>query len=277
MHTSPAPVWTAHTLEEALRLRAEHPKATVLAGGTDVMVYVEAGVQRLDEVLNIWGCEDLRGITATEAGIRIGALSTWTDLRQHPDIPEALKECAATVGAAQIQNRGTVGGNIVNGSPAGDSLPLWLALDAELEVASIRGSRRIAAVDFWTGYRSNALAKDELLIAVYIQPDSGDVLHYRKVGTRMAQSISKVVLGARIRLEDGHITEARIAMGSVAATPIRLCSVETALVAGEGISAADHVVEDITPIDDIRSTSTYRNTVAKRIVASLLERCLENR
>ena len=181
------------------------------------------------------------------------------------------------MGAAQIQNRGTVGGNIVNGSPAGDSLPLWLALDAELEVASIRGSRRIAAVDFWTGYRSNALAKDELLIAVYIQPDSGDVLHYRKVGTRMAQSISKVVLGARIRLEDGHITEARIAMGSVAATPIRLCSVETALVAGEGISAADHVVEDITPIDDIRSTSTYRNTVAKRIVASLLERCLENR
>lgn len=277
MHTSPAPVWTARTIDEALKLRAEHPEATVLAGGTDVMVFVEAGVQRLDEVLNIWGCSELAGIETTAEGIRIGALSTWTDLREHPAVPEALKECAATVGAAQIQNRGTVGGNIVNGSPAGDSLPLWLAMDAEFEVASIRGTRHIAAVDFWTGYRSNALATDELLIAVHIRPDSRDILHYRKVGTRMAQSISKVVLGARLRIEDGHVTEARIAMGSVAATPLRLCSVEAGLIAGEGVNAASHVVEDITPIDDIRSTSGYRNTVATRIVASLLERCLENR
>ena len=137
MHTSPAPVWNPQTLMEALALRAEHPHATVLAGGTDIMVFVEAGSLQMDEVLNLWSCDELRGVDQTDAGIRIGALSTWTDVRHDARLPEALRECARTVGAEQIQNRGTVGGNIVNASPAGDSLPLWLALDASLPRAAL--------------------------------------------------------------------------------------------------------------------------------------------
>ena len=268
MHTSTAPVWTATTLGEALRIRDEHPEATVLAGGTDLMVFVESGAMTLNGVLNLWGCEGLSGIEENAGGVRIGAMSTWRDVRASALMPAALRECAATVGAAQIQNRGTVGGNIVNGSPAGDSLPLWLALDAHFEVASVAGSRRIAASDFWTGYRQNAMHANEILVAVHIAPTASDSLHFRKVGTRMAQAISKVVLGGRIRRDGDRIIEARVALGSVAATPVRLPSVEAALVAGEGADAATHVHKDIAPIDDIRSTSDYRMNVAKRIVRS---------
>ncbi len=275
MHTSTAPVWTATTLTEALQLRAEHPEATVLAGGTDLMVFVESGAMTLNGVLNIWGCEGLSGIASNDDGVRIGAMSTWRDVRASALMPDALRECAATVGAAQIQNRGTVGGNIVNGSPAGDSLPLWLALDAQFEVASVDGSRRIEASEFWTGYRQNATQPNELLVAVHITPVEGDNLHFRKVGTRMAQAISKVVLGGRIRRDGERITEARVALGSVAATPVRLPTVEAALVAGEGLNAAEHVQRDISPIDDIRSTSDYRMSVAKRIVQSWIGQCLK--
>ncbi len=274
MHTSNAPVWNPQNLMEALALRAEHPKATVLAGGTDIMVFVEAGALQMDEVLNLWSCDELRGIDDTDDGIRIGALTTWTDIRQDSRLPDALRECARTVGAEQIQNRGTVGGNIVNASPAGDSLPLWLALDATLEVASVRGTRMISASDFWTGYRTTALAGDELLLAVHIRVDASDRITYRKVGTRMAQAISKVVLGGRIQVDnDGQVTHARLALGSVGPVPLRLKSVEDALL-GKPIhsSAADSVAKDITPIDDIRSTADYRRTVATRIVRSWLKR-----
>ena len=272
MLSCPAPVYTANTIEEALRMRAEHPEATVLAGGTDVMVFIEGGALKPTSVLNIWGCIGLRSIEQTETGHRIGALSTWTDIANHPGLPPALIECAATVGAAQIQNRGTVGGNIANASPAGDSLPLWLAMDAEFELASTRGTRRVEAADFWTGYRTTAMAKDELLLAVHIAPRDNDSVVYRKVGTRMAQAISKVVLGGRIRTENGIVTEARVALGSVAAVPVRLPSVEAALVgAPVDPGAARLVAEDITPIDDIRSTASYRTAVATRIIRSWLE------
>ena len=108
MHTSTAPVWTATTLGEALRIRDEHPEATVLAGGTDLMVFVESGAMTLNGVLNLWGCEGLSGIEENAGGVRIGAMSTWRDVRASALMPAALRECAATVGAAQIQNRGTV-------------------------------------------------------------------------------------------------------------------------------------------------------------------------
>ena len=273
MYTSQANVWTASTLDEALQLRAEHPEATILAGGTDVMVFIEGGSLRPESVLNIWPCADLKGIVSTEAGIRIGALSTWTEVGECADLPAALRECAATVGAAQIQYRGTVGGNIANASPAGDSLPLWLALDAEFELASIRGRRMVAANDFWTGYRTTALAADELLLAVHLSFDPTDEIVYRKVGTRMAQSISKVVLGGRLRIEDGVVTEARGAMGAVAPVPLRLPTVEAALT-GKPVSpdAANQVSDDIQPIDDVRSTAEYRIAVAARVVRSWLER-----
>jgi CO/xanthine dehydrogenase FAD-binding subunit len=273
MYTSEAQVWTATTLDEALQLRAEHPEATILAGGTDVMVFIEADTLRPESVLNIWPCADLKGIESIENGMRIGALSTWTEVGLCAELPAALRECAATVGAAQIQNRGTVGGNIVNASPAGDSLPLWLVLDAQFELASVRGRRMVPANEFWTGYRTTALAADELLLAVHIQWDPTDEIVYRKVGTRMAQSISKVVLGGRLRVRDGIVAEARVAMGSVAAVPTRLPSVEAALT-GRPISAqaADQVHLDIQPIDDVRSTADYRVAVAARVVRSWLER-----
>ncbi len=272
MYTSQAQVWTATTVNEALQLRADHPEATILAGGTDVMVFIEGGTLRPESVLNIWPCKDMKGIESTDKGFRIGALSTWTDVGLCAELPPALRECAATVGAAQIQNRGTVGGNIANASPAGDSLPLWLVLDAQFELGSIRGRRMVAASEFWTGYRTTALAADELLLAVHISCDPTDEIVYRKVGTRMAQSISKVVLGGRLRVRDGIVTEARVAMGSVAPVPLRLTSVEAALT-GRPISAeaADRVHDDIQPIDDVRSTADYRVAVAARIVRSWLE------
>ena len=276
MNTSQAPVHTATDLSHALALRQAHPEATVLAGGTDLMVFIETGAVQPSSIINLWGCSDLRGVQENEATgqVRIGALTTWTDLIQHAAIPEVLQECARTVGAVQIQNRGTVGGNIVNASPAGDSLPLWLVLDAEFEVASVSGTRRIPANEFWTGYRTTALQPDELLIAVHICPDHTDHLYYRKVGTRLAQAISKVVLGGRIKVVDGKVAEARIALGSVGPTPLRLTEVEDAL-RGQPIdpAAADLVAQAITPIDDIRSTADYRSGVATRIVRSWLERC----
>ncbi len=269
MLASAAPVHRAHTLAEALAQRAAHPHATLLAGGTDLMVFIELGSVAPTAIIDLWACRELRGITTD--GRTIGALTTWTDLARHAAIPAALRECARTVGAPQIQNRGTVGGNIVNASPAGDSLPLWLALDAIFELASVRGTRHVPASEFWLGYRKTALATDELLTRVHLHPHGDDRLGYRKVGTRRAQAISKVVLGGRLRLRDGIVTDARVALGSVAATPIRARHVEAALVGHPiDLAAADAVTRDITPIDDIRSTAAYRNTVARNVIRAWL-------
>ncbi|MDP2316575.1 MAG: xanthine dehydrogenase family protein subunit M [Pseudomonadota bacterium] len=269
MLTCTAPVHRVSTLAEALAQRAAHPDATVLAGGTDLMVFLELGSVNPPAILDLWGCTELRGIS--EDGHTLGALSTWTDVARHPALPAALRDCARTVGAPQIQNRGTIGGNIVNASPAGDSLPMWLAMDAQFELASVRGVRQVPASAFWLGYRKTALAADELLTRVHLRPHADDRLHYRKVGTRLAQAISKVVLGARLRVVDGVVTEARVALGSVAPTPIRAHHVEAALVGRPlDAAAADAVAHDIAPIDDIRSTADYRRTVAANVIRAWL-------
>jgi CO/xanthine dehydrogenase FAD-binding subunit len=270
MLTSPAPVHRARTLADALAWRASHPHATVLAGGTDLMVFLELGSANPTSVLDLWGCTELRGIS--EDGRTLGALTTWTDMVRHPALPVALRDCARTVGAPQIQNRGTIGGNIVNASPAGDSLPMWLVTDATFELASVRGVRQVPASAFWLGYRKTALAPDELLVRVHLHPHAGDRLHYRKVGTRLAQAISKVVLGGRLRIEGGIVTEARVALGSVAPTPIRAHHVEAALL-GKPVdpAAAAAVADDIAPIDDIRSTAAYRRTVSANVIRAWLE------
>jgi CO/xanthine dehydrogenase FAD-binding subunit len=281
MKTSQAPVHRATSLPEALAFRAAHPDATVLAGGTDLMVFLEADQIDPVEVIDIWACHELRGLSSVKsgatgaAGLRFGALTTFADLRDDLRVPAVLRECARTVGAMQIQNRATLGGNIVNGSPAGDSLPLWLALDARFVVASTTGQRTIPVTEFWTGYRSNSLAPDELLIAIEVDDPCDDALVYRKVGTRLAQAISKVVLGGRIRQEGGVVREARIALGSVAATPVRCPAAEAALVGNflsEGsISACvDALGTDIQPIDDVRSTASYRLTVARNVTKTWL-------
>ena len=149
---------------------------------------------------------------------------------------------------------------------------MWLVTDATFELASVRGVRQVPASAFWLGYRKTALAPDELLVRVHLHPHAGDRLHYRKVGTRLAQAISKVVLGGRLRIEGGIVTEARVALGSVAPTPIRAHHVEAALL-GKPVdpSAAAAVADDIAPIDDIRSTAAYRRTVSANVIRAWLE------
>jgi CO/xanthine dehydrogenase FAD-binding subunit len=275
---SAAPVLDPRDLGEALALRAAHPEAMPLAGGTDVMVYLEGGAIDPPRFLNLWGLTELGGITRTGDGLRIGALATHTDIVRNPDaqaLAPALVEACRTVGAVQIQNRGTLGGNIVNASPAGDTLPVLLALDARFELHSAaRGARRVPAATFWQGYRRMDLAPDELLVAVHLpSPASGDRTHFRKVGTRQAQSISKVVLGARVRFDGEVVTEARVAFGSVAATPVRCPLTEAALVGrrhSDLASVADTVAMEIRPIDDVRSTAEYRLDVAVRVLRAWL-------
>lgn len=279
LHSPTCPVDRPRSLDEALALRAEHPDASVLAGGTDLMVSLELGAWAPTRVLDLWRVAELRGIATSPEGLtRVGALCTWTDVARSSLLPGALRDAARTVGAPQIQNRGTVGGNIVNASPAGDSLPMWLALDAELELRSTRGVRTVPASAFWLAYRRTALAHDELLTAVLLPPRAWapagpDHLAYRKVGTRLAQAISKVVLGGRLRVEGGVVMEARVALGSVAPVPLRLPRVEAALVGrplAEAPAAAELVAADIHPIDDIRSTADYRLRVARNVVHTWL-------
>lgn len=284
-----AAVYSPRGLAEALEVRAAHPEAVVLAGGTDLMVMLEAGVIRPAAFLNLRGVRELAAITAEPGagGVRIGALATHAEIARSPLLAAypALVEACRTVGAVQIQNRGTLGGNVVNASPAGDTLPVLLALGARLVAEGPRGRREIAAERFWTGYRRVDLAADELLSAIILPPaDPGDRTTFRKIGTRQAQSISKVVYAARLRLEGGapgsaaRVVAAGIAFGSVGPVPLR-CPTAEAAVAGrtlaelaEGADAcARAALADIAPIDDIRSTAAYRRAVAVRSLRSWLQ------
>lgn len=271
------PVTSPRDLAEAYAtLAAASPDAPArpVAGGTDLLVALtgELGPPP-DSVVDLWAIDGLRGIAVDGDTLRLGALTTYTDIRRSPlcrqHLP-ALVEAAATIGAAQIQHRGTLGGNIANASPAGDTLPVLLAADARIVVGSVRGEREIPAPAFWTGYRQTALAHDELVVAIRIPLASGREMRFRKVGTRRAQSISKVVLAVAWRGGE-RWTDVRVALGSVAATPIRATATEEAL---EGSAptqatadrAADALAAELAPIDDVRSTAGYRRVVAARIL-----------
>ena len=277
MLSCPAPVLSPRSLAEALDLRARHPEARPLAGGTDLMVELEAGHAAAAAYLNLWGLPDLSGLSGDASqGLRLGALTTFRDLARAEAAPAVLRDTARTIGAAQIQARATLGGNIANASPAGDSLPVWLALGASFELASVRGARIVPADRFFQAYRAVDLAADELLVAVHVPPwrhEGGEDRHvYRKVGTRLAQAISKVVFAGRLRLVQGVVTECALAMGSVAPTPVRLRAVEAALVGrAPDPAAADQISFDIKPIDDVRSTAEYRLSVARGVVRAWLD------
>ncbi len=277
------PVVTARSLVEAYSLLATGDR-TPIAGGTDLMVRITGEIGEPPErMLDIWRLEELRGIDVTPDGGRlvIGSLATWTDIRRSPLVVtylRALSEAAATIGAAQIQNRGTIGGNIANASPAGDSLPVLLAADAELVLGSVDGERRVAADEFWTGYRQTARRPDELLLRVEVPLVAGRTVRFRKVGTRRAQAISKVVLALAWRTVGAEAAwhDVRVALGSVAATPIRVASVEAVLEgAAPGVAiaqrAADALRASISPIDDVRSTADHRRLVSGRILARIIE------
>jgi CO/xanthine dehydrogenase FAD-binding subunit len=265
-------------LSEALALRAEGGWLPI-AGGTDLMVQLEAeAIPTPERVLDLSRVAELKGISTDSYDVAIGALTTYTELRQSPLISArlpALEEVAATVGAAQIQNRGTIGGNICNASPAGDTLPVLLAVDAVFELGSTAGIREVPARDFWTGYRRTALQDDELLVRVRFPVDRSRRTRFRKVGTRAAQAISKVVLALSYRDESGTWRDVRVALGSVAATTIRVPRTEAVLEGsrpGEAVAevAARTLAEGIAPIDDVRSTAGYRRSVAARVLHRLL-------
>jgi CO/xanthine dehydrogenase FAD-binding subunit len=272
------PIETPSSLADAFGLlsgSAADDQLTPIAGGTDVMVRITGEIgEPPARLLDLWRLDELRGITADGGAVTLGALTTYTEIRRSDQCREhlpALVEAASTIGAAQIQNRGTLGGNIANASPAGDTLPVLLALDAEIVVGGPRGERTVAASDFWIAYRRTALAPDELILRIRIPVRGGREARFRKIGTRRAQAISKVVIAVAWREQLGSATwrDVRVALGSVADRPIRAAAAEAAL---EGSSptpeAADRAAEalagEIHPIDDVRSSADYRRVVAAR-------------
>ena len=208
-------VLTPTSLKEALSLLAVHPNARPLAGGTDLMVPFAAGRLPDHLFLNLWGLTELQGIVVTEGAVTLGALTLFRDIAAHAllqrEFPNLVRSAKVT-GALAIQSRGSLGGNIANGSPAADTPPSLLAYGAELELGSLRGSRWVPYADFHTGYKRSLLAPDELITRIRLQrPREGGFHYFRKVGTRQAQAIAKVSLAAWIQVEDGRIQELRLA------------------------------------------------------------------
>lgn len=273
------PVVSPRTLDEAYQVLSTLPHRPV-AGGTDLLVQISGEIGEPPErVLDLWGLDDLRGIRVDGDHLVIGALTTYTQIRRSHEVAEflpALAEAAATIGAAQIQNRGTLGGNAANASPAGDTLPILLATDAELVLGSARGERTVPASEFWPSYRQTSLAADELILSIRFRLPGQRHVRFRKVGTRRAQAISKVVMALAWQARpDGAWQDVRLALGSVAATPVRAPRTEATLDgASPNAETADRAAEtlrgEIQPIDDVRSTADYRREVAARVLHRLI-------
>jgi CO/xanthine dehydrogenase FAD-binding subunit len=251
------------------------------AGGTDLMVLLEAGKLPHQNYLNIWGLDELRGIEANDTHLMLGALTTYTQIQAHPILRAEfpmLCQAASETGGLAIQNRGTIGGNIVNASPAADSPPALLAYDAELELSSSTGARWIPYHGFHTGYKQMLLRPDELLTRIRLPRQTRNKLqHYRKVGTRKAQAISKICFAGTASTNNSTVADVRIAFGSVAPVPLRCVKTESAL-RGQQLdasaiaSARQALAEEIVPIDDIRSTKNYRLQVSLNLFDDFLSR-----
>ncbi|HZE71193.1 MAG TPA: xanthine dehydrogenase family protein subunit M [Pyrinomonadaceae bacterium] len=269
---------TPRGLGEALELLASESGVwKPFAGGTDLMVLLEAGKLAHRNYLNLWNLKELRGIEVTDDRISLGALTTYTEVQQHPVLRAEfpmLCQAASETGGLAIQNRGTLGGNIVNASPAADSPPALLAYDAELELISTAGLRRVAYSSFHQGYKQMDVQPAELLARVHLSREKQKLIHYyRKVGTRKAQAISKVCFAAVARMDNEVIQEIRIALGSVAPIPLRCLKTEDALRGRrtDNISLGTSALKrEITPIDDIRSTKDYRLHVSLNLLEDFL-------
>ncbi len=262
-------------------LAAEAGTWLPIAGGTDVMVQYAAGKLPARRLVSIWNLSELRRIEVLSSEIQIGAGCTYTDLREHAMVGREfplLASAASWTGGIANQNRGTLGGNIVNASPAADSLPALLAYDAELILVSVRGERRLPYRNFHTDYKKTKLASDELVRAICLPRQfAGYFCYTRKVGARNAQAISKVCIAALGRTAGVVIEDVRIAVGSVAPVPLRLAETER-LLKGNPIEpsllalARKTAVAEIRPIDDIRSTAKYRAAVAGNLLEEFLEK-----
>ena len=274
------PLVAPATLPEAYRLLGEATYRPV-AGGTDVLVQLSGQLGPPPErLLDLWRLDELRGIALDGDSLSFGALTTYTEIRRSAvcrDLLPAFVEAAATVGAAQIQNRGTLGGNIANASPAGDMLPLLLVTDARIVAGSARGERSIPAASFWTGYRQTALEPDEIVIRIQVPLIADRQVRFRKIGTRRAQAISKVVLALSWVAPSAGAPwrSVRLGLGSVAATPIRATRTEAFLegrvpTVDTANEAYVRVAAEIEPINDVRSTAEYRRTVTARVLHRLI-------
>jgi CO/xanthine dehydrogenase FAD-binding subunit len=269
------------TLDDALALLRDEPGVwRPFAGGTDLMVLLEAG--RLDhrKFFSVAGLAELRGIEEADAHVHLGALTTYSDVRRSDTLSREfpmLARAASETGGLAIQNRGTLGGNIANASPAADTPPVLLAYGAQVELVSTEGARWVEYADFHTGYKQTLMRADELISRVRLPRPSEAARHfYRKVGTRRAQAISKVCIAALAETgDDGTFTKVHIALGSVAPVVLR-CRRTEELLKGHRPDAElirdarAALAEDISPIDDIRSTARYRMRVAQNLLAEFL-------
>ncbi len=262
------------SLGDAIRLMAD-PVAVAVAGCTDLLVADLATGRRHAAVVDLSRLPELKGVREDGGVIDLGAGCTFTELRRDPLVRShlsSLAEAAATIGGWQIQNRATLGGNIVNASPAGDALPVLLALDATLVLGGTQGTREIAYESFHQDYRKTALRQGELLVRIRIpRPSSTTWQAFRKVGTREAQAISKVVVAMSASLADGALRDVRIGAGSLAPTPVRLRAAEGVLTgrvpdAAAADDAASAARAEVRPLDDVRSTARYRRWALGNVV-----------
>jgi CO/xanthine dehydrogenase FAD-binding subunit len=270
------------TLDEAMALLASG-EARILSGGTDFYPALGDRVVR-DAVVDVSGLGELRGVTRAADHFRIGGLTTWTNVIQAP-LPhcfDALKSAAREVGSVQIQNRGTVAGNLCNASPAADGVPPLLALDAEVELTSQTGTRRMLLADFIVGNRKTQRKPDELLTAVLVPRALEDAAStFLKLGARRYLVISISMVAVVVRLgNDDKVAEARVAVGSCSAVAQRLRMLESELVGAPlrgGLSAmvrSEHL-SSLSPIDDVRATAEYRLDASLRLVQRALDSCAE--
>jgi CO/xanthine dehydrogenase FAD-binding subunit len=268
-------------LTEALALLADEPGGwKPFAGGTDLMVLFEAGRLAHKRYVNIWNLAELRGIEVAPDFITLGALTTYREVQAHEVLRQEfpiLCQAASETGGLAIQNRGTLGGNVANASPAGDSPPALLVYDAQLELVSAQGSRLVPYNGFHTGYKQMLMRPDELIKSIRLPRRSDEQWrqYYRKVGTRKAQAISKVCFAGAAHIEQGRVKEIRLALGSVAPTVVRCLKTEALLreqQLDEGAigAARAELSKEIVPIDDIRSTADYRLRVAANVLEEFL-------
>jgi xanthine dehydrogenase FAD-binding subunit len=269
------------SLPEALALRARHG-AIPFAGGTDLMVRLRRGAGALPgftaPVLFLDLCRELARIEERDGSLEIGAMATLESLAEHPRVHSLLREAILSMGAPALRSVATLGGNVCNASPAGDTLPFLYAFEARVRLASPSSERTIALEEFITGPGRTALAPEELLIAVLVPAWSPSVSCWRKVGTRKANALTKVSVAAFADIADGRITRARVALGAVGPVVIRARAVERLLegAAASGLPSLRGAIREAAadaarPIDDQRSTAEYRREVAASLVAGFVD------
>lgn len=274
-------VLSPRTADEALRAYAKVPAAVPMAGGTDLMVGWNLGQLNGRTVLDLSRVQEWRGIRAIKEGVELGSLATHSEIRRHPAIRAKfplLAAACATVGAAQIQNRGTIGGNIANASPAGDTFPALAVYQATVRVAGPGGRRIVALTQIFAGVKKTTLQPGELIESVFLPFPSRKPTRavFRKVGTRAAQAISKTMFAGVLWLKGRRVEEVRLAFGSLAPTMRRLYAAEARLKgrlldAAAVADAAGLLTSDVSPIDDIRSTREYRLAVSRNLLVSFLK------